>query len=74
MFDHFLCVIFLIAYSVKPPEHGDRGAQNAFLCPPMAAFLLDIKQPTWRENLDQGQAIGLRAPVSSTQYVPEVRL
>lgn len=40
----------------------------------MAAFLLDIKQPTWREALDQGQAIGLRAPVLSTQYVPEVRL
>lgn len=40
----------------------------------MADFILDIKQPTWRKNLDQGQAISIRAPVPSIECVPEARL
>lgn len=39
----------------------------------MAAFLLDIKQPMWGKNLDQGQATGIRAPVPSIGCVPEAR-
>lgn len=39
----------------------------------MATFILDIKQVKWKKNLDQGQAISMRAPVPSIGCAPDAK-
>lgn len=39
----------------------------------MATFILDIKQAKWKKNLDQGQAISMRAPVPSIGCAPDAK-